>query len=125
LFKFKIANELSEFRNYLIINWDEKGLRIQMEVWKINYFLICYYIFVNFIAFVLYGADKHKAVKHQWRIPEKVLLGIAFLGGCLGAFLGMKVFHHKTKHMLFQLLVPVAIVLHIIFMIMILSGRTI
>ena len=96
-----------------------------MEVWKINYFLIFYYILVNFIAFVLYGADKHKAVKHQWRIPEKILLGIAFFGGGLGAFLGMKVFHHKTKHILFQILIPVAMVLHIIFLIVIWGGRTI
>lgn len=60
------------------------------------------------------GVDKAKAKKHKWRIPEKTLLGIAFLGGGVGAFLGMKIFHHKTKHTLFRILVPVAIVLHII-----------
>lgn len=86
-----------------------------MEVWKIDYFVILYYyIFINIIVFVLYGIDKEKAIKHKWRIPEKTLLGSAFLGGGLGAFLGMKIFHHKTKHMLFQILVPVAMVLHII-----------
>lgn len=58
--------------------------------------------------------DKHKAIKHKWRIPEKTLLGIAILGGGPGAFLGMKIFHHKTKHTLFRILVPVAIALHII-----------
>lgn len=73
-----------------------------------------YYIFINIVAFVLYGMDKAKAKKHKWRIPEKTLLGIAFLGGGPGAFLGMKIFHHKTKHTLFRILVPVAIVLHII-----------
>ncbi|MGN0497373.1 MAG: DUF1294 domain-containing protein [Lachnospiraceae bacterium] len=66
------------------------------------------------MAFVLYGMDKAKAKKHEWRIPEKTLLGIAILGGGLGAFLGMKIFHHKTKHTLFRILVPIAIALHII-----------
>lgn len=58
--------------------------------------------------------DKAKAKKHKWRIPEKTLLGIAILGGGLGAFLGMKIFRHKTKHTLFRILVPIAIALHII-----------
>lgn len=70
-----------------------------------------YLLLVNFVAFFLYGADKRKAKKNQWRTPERVLLGIAVAGGGVGALAGMKVFHHKTKHRAFQILVPLSIVL--------------
>lgn len=53
------------------------------------------------IAFALYGADKYKAIKGKWRIPEAVLLSIGFLGGSIGALLGMYLFRHKTKHWYF------------------------
>ncbi len=66
---------------------------------------------VNIIAFFLYGTDKKRAIKKAWRIPEKTLLGAAFAGGALGAFLGMQLFRHKTKHLKFNLLVPLSIVL--------------
>lgn len=52
-------------------------------------------------AFVLYGADKSKARRGAWRIPEKVLLGISFFGGAAGGLLGMVLFRHKTKHWYF------------------------
>ena len=50
--------------------------------------------------------DKHKAKKNLWRIPERVLLLVAACGGSLGSLLGMYGFHHKTKHMKFQILLP-------------------
>jgi len=55
-------------------------------------------------------ADKKKAIKRQYRIPESVLLWSAFLGGAIGAYMGMKMFRHKTKHIKFTLGVPVAII---------------
>ena len=55
----------------------------------ISYYLVA----VNIIAFILYGTDKAKAMHHQWRIKEAVLIGIAFVGGAFGAFAGMIVFH--------------------------------
>ena len=71
-----------------------------------NIFL--YYIFaINLLAFFLYGADKRKAVKDQWRIPEATLLGVAFVGGSIGAWAAMQLFRHKTKHWKFKILVPV------------------
>lgn len=73
--------------------------------------LICWMMFWNILAFVLYGLDKYKAKRKQWRIPEKVLLGAAFASGAFGAFLGMRFFHHKTKHLWFVVGVPVACVL--------------
>ncbi|MBQ4095272.1 MAG: DUF1294 domain-containing protein [Oscillospiraceae bacterium] len=68
---------------------------------------------INIIAFFMYGLDKSKAKSGAWRIPEATLLGIAFFGGALGAFLGMKVFRHKTKHVQFFVGVPVMLVLQI------------
>jgi len=55
-------------------------------------------------------ADKQKAIKRQYRIPESVLLWSAFLGGAIGAYMGMKMFRHKTKHVKFTLGMPVAII---------------
>lgn len=70
-----------------------------------------YLIVINIVAFLMYGLDKAKAVKHQWRIPEATLLGIAFAGGAFGAFAGMIIFHHKTRKMKFRILVPIAILI--------------
>lgn len=66
----------------------------------------------NGLVFLLYGIDKKRAMTDQWRISEKTLLLCAFLMGSVGAFFGMRVFRHKTKHLTFQILVPVAVVLH-------------
>ena len=61
----------------------------------------------NVVVFIMYGIDKLKAVKNWWRISEKVLLLSAFLLGGVGAFFGMRIWRHKTKHTLFNVLVPV------------------
>lgn len=71
-----------------------------------------YYIVTNVIAFFMYGNDKQRAKNHAWRIPERNLLAIAVLGGALGAFLGMRIFHHKTKHFIFCFLVPACVLGH-------------
>ena len=73
-----------------------------------------YLVIINLIAFVLYGADKSKARRGQWRISEKTLIGIAVIGGSVGAILGMKVFHHKTKHWYFRYGVPVILIVQAI-----------
>ena len=67
----------------------------------------------NFITFIVYGIDKRRATKGKWRISETALLACAFLMGGMGALLGMGVFRHKTKHLKFKLLVPLAIVVNI------------
>ena len=72
----------------------------------ISYYLVA----VNIIAFILYGTDKAKAMHHQWRIKEAVLIGIAFAGGAFGAFAGMIVFHHKTRKKKFSVGVPLILV---------------
>lgn len=69
-------------------------------------YIVMYLLIVNIVAFLMYGLDKQKAKRGSWRIPEKALIGIALIGGSIGAFLGMQVFHHKTKKMKFSLGVP-------------------
>ena len=75
--------------------------------------LVYWLILVNLAAFILYGADKSFAKKGARRIPERTLLLWAFLGGSVGAFLGMKIFHHKTLKPKFAITVPVLVVLEI------------
>ena len=69
-----------------------------------------YLILINAASFLLMLADKKKAKRNMWRIPEKVLLGTAVLGGSLGALVGMYTFRHKTKHLKFTIGVPVILV---------------
>ena len=70
--------------------------------------LIIYLILINIIAFFMYGLDKYRAKKKMWRIPESSLLFSAVLGGGLGAWCAMAVFHHKTKIRKFRITVPLA-----------------
>lgn len=76
--------------------------------------ILVYLLSINLIAFILYGIDKRKAKKNLWRIPEKTLIGIAVIGGSIGAILGMHVFHHKTKHWYFRYGLPVILFLQIV-----------
>lgn len=69
--------------------------------------------FMSIIDFVLMGRDKWQAVRHNWRIPEATLLGFARCFGAIGGYLGMKIFHHKTRHKRFAIGMPVMMVLQI------------
>ena len=68
--------------------------------------IIIYLAVLNVATFFTYGIDKWKAKKAKWRIREAALLGLAALGGSIGAWLGMKVWHHKTLHKKFRYGVP-------------------
>lgn len=70
---------------------------------------------LNFISFTAYGIDKYRAKNNGWRISEDTLLILTFIFGGPGAFLGMKVFRHKTKHIKFKILVPLFLILQILF----------
>ena len=73
--------------------------------------LILIYLFaINIITFFMYGIDKWKAKRSKWRISEATLLGMAVIGGSIGAWLGMRVWHHKTMHKKFQFGIPLIIV---------------
>ena len=75
--------------------------------------LVYWLILVNLAAFILYGYDKSCAKKNKRRVPERTLLFWAWIGGSIGAFLGMRFFHHKTLKPKF-FVVPVLMVLEII-----------
>ena len=61
-----------------------------------------YLLAVNLAAFVMMGLDKGRARRGRWRIPEKRLFLPVLLGGGLGGVLGMRLFHHKTRHWYFR-----------------------
>lgn len=69
-------------------------------------YLSIYLMMVNLYGFVIMGMDKKRAKKGSWRISEAHLIGTAAIGGSLGVYLGMRYFHHKTKHKRFSLGVP-------------------
>ena len=75
--------------------------------------LLIYLVVINVVTFFLFGFDKWKAKQSKWRIPEATLLGMAVIGGSIGAWLGMKVWHHKTLHKKFRYGVPLILVAQI------------
>ena len=76
--------------------------------------ILPYLIIINIATAIIYGWDKLCAIKHWWRVPEIILLGIATVGGSIGALLGMRIFHHKTLHLKFKYGVPVILVLQLV-----------
>jgi len=74
------------------------------------YLVIGYLCLLSMIGFILMGVDKRRARRKAWRISERTLILVAFLGGGLGSLLGMYAFHHKTKHIKFRILIPIATV---------------
>ena len=76
--------------------------------------ILIYIAVINVIAFVLFGVDKWKAKHGSWRITEATLLDAAILGCSIGAYLGMKVFHHKTQHKKFVYGIPLIIFFHLL-----------
>ena len=76
--------------------------------------IILYYLLaVNSTTFLLYGIDKYKAKKSKWRISEATLLTMAAIGGSIGAWAGMLLWHHKTMHKKFKYGIPLIIIMQI------------
>lgn len=70
--------------------------------------LLCLYLLIiNALGLLIMLADKEKAKKHRWRIPESTLLTVAALGGSIGCYAGMRLFHHKTRKPKFYIGIPV------------------
>jgi uncharacterized membrane protein YsdA (DUF1294 family) len=76
--------------------------------------LACWLVSVNVVAFGYYGYDKARAKGSRTRVPESVLHAIALAGGTLGAYLGMRVFRHKTIKGSFRVLFWVIAVLQVL-----------
>ena len=72
-----------------------------------------YLIVVNISAIAVYGWDKLSAKQGWQRVPEKILLVLALLGGSVGAMAAMTFFRHKTRHLKFIYGVPMIFVLQI------------
>ena len=75
--------------------------------------IICYLLAVNIATFLLYGIDKYKAKKGKRRISEATLLTMAAIGGSIGAWAGMRLWHHKTMHKKFKYGIPIIIILQV------------
>ena len=76
--------------------------------------IILYYLLaVNIATFLLYGIDKYKAKKSKWRISEVTLLTMAAIGGSIGAWAAMRLWHHKTMHKKFKYGIPLIIILQV------------
>ncbi|MFZ3590742.1 DUF1294 domain-containing protein [Bacillus sp. DJP31] len=80
-----------------------------------------YILITNVVAFFAMYLDKQKAIKNQWRTPEKTLWTLAIIGGSMGMWLGMKSFRHKTKHTSFCVGTPVLIAAQFILVMVILQ----
>ena len=83
-----------------------------MKDMNLTHIILIYLIVINVATFFTYGLDKWKAKRSKWRIREASLLLLAVLGGSLGAWLGMKVWHHKTLHKKFKYGVPAILIIH-------------
>ena len=75
--------------------------------------ILGYLLAVNITSFLLYGIDKYKAKKGRWRISEATLLLMAVIGGSIGAWGGMRIWHHKTMHKKFKYGIPVIIIFQV------------
>ena len=78
-----------------------------------GFYILYYLIAINIITFFIYGIDKLKAKKGKWRMPESTLLLLAIIGGSIGAWLGIKVWHHKTLHKKFKCGIPLIVIVQI------------
>lgn len=79
--------------------------------------VIVFMLILSFIGMIIMGLDKRKARRGDWRIPEKHLWFIAWIGGALGMWLGMYLFRHKTKHLIFKFGFPILTVVQWLFLI--------
>ncbi len=71
-----------------------------------------YYLLMSVVGTLAMMVDKKKAVKKQWRVSEKILMGIAALGGAVGIVVGMILFRHKTNKPLFYIGAPLLYAVH-------------
>lgn len=88
---------------------------------KVITVLIIYFIIMNLIGFFAMYLDKYKAKKHLWRIPEATLFLIAIIGGSIGSIIGMRIFHHKTRHWYFVYGMPAILFLQIALIVLLLN----
>ena len=81
-----------------------------------------YLLAINALSFILFGLDKYKAKKGKWRISEATLLMMAVIGGSIGAWTGMRLWHHKTMHKKFKYGIPIIIILQVVLAVYLLTN---
>ena len=65
---------------------------------------------MSLLDFCLMGFDKHRAKRNGWRVRERTFFIVALLGGALGGVVGMRLFHHKTRHWYFVIGMPMILI---------------
>lgn len=65
-----------------------------------------YLLLMNIVGLYVMYFDKRRAIKHRFRIPERMLFIVSLLGGSIGTWAGMYLFRHKTKHWYFVVGMP-------------------
>ena len=78
------------------------------ELTQFNRLLLVIILCLNIFTMILYYVDKRRAIKRNYRISEKTLLIFSYALGGIGAWLGMEIFRHKTKHALFKYSIPIS-----------------
>ena len=68
------------------------GLRFAGVSWPVAWLLA-----INPMTLLAWAWDKHHAVRDHRRVPEAALLGLAAIGGIIGALIGVFAFHHKNR----------------------------
>lgn len=76
-----------------------------------------YVLIMNLVGVAIMGSDKKKAIRHQYRVPEKRLFLISLLGGSIGTWAGMYIFRHKTRHWYFVVFMPLILAVQIVLII--------
>lgn len=77
-------------------------------------YFVYYLIIINIVNFFLFAADKKRAQKGKWRIPEAWLFGLSLIGGSLGGLFSMKIMRHKTKKLSFVIGMPILLIINIV-----------
>ncbi|WP_328286281.1 DUF1294 domain-containing protein, partial [Peribacillus psychrosaccharolyticus] len=85
----------------------ERSFQLITELW-------IYAVVINVLAYFTMGIDKKRAQNHQYRISERTLWVLAWIGGATGAFAGMKKFRHKTKHFAFKWGFPALMIIQLV-----------
>jgi len=75
--------------------------------------IACWLIAINVVALIAYAYDKSVSGRRWARVPESVLLGIAFVGGSPGALIAMRAVHHKTAKKSFLLRLAIVVALQV------------
>ena len=102
-------------RDVYVVQRNEQAPYILIPMKSLNplHIALIYLLIINVITFFLFGIDKLKAKRSRWRISEALLLGMAAIGGSIGAWLGMMVWHHKTQHKKFRYGIPLILLVQI------------